>query len=141
MNLRFIRYDEVMKTIAIRLHEGQDLLQEIQRLVAEHGVQAGVILSGVGSLKTAAIRTPVLGEIVKYIRPATVEIASLQGTVSVNGCHVHITVSDVDGIAKGGHLKEGCIIRTTCELVIGILDDTVFKREPDEQTGFSELVV
>ncbi len=41
----------------------------------------------------------------------------------------------------GGHLKEGCLVRTTCELVIGILENTVFKRKPDAQTGFDELVI
>jgi predicted DNA-binding protein with PD1-like motif len=54
---------------------------------------------------------------------------------------LHISVSDVGGNVMGGHLKEGNIIRTTCELVIGILSDTVFNRELDQQTGFDELVI
>jgi len=130
-----------MKTIVARLHDGQDLLEEIQRIVAEHDVRAGVILSAVGSLKTSKIRVPVIDGQVKYITPANLEIDNLHGTVSVNGCHLHISVSDVDGTVSGGHLKEGCIIRTTCELVMGVLDNTSFSREPDEQTGFDELVV
>jgi predicted DNA-binding protein with PD1-like motif len=32
-------------------------------------------------------------------------------------------------------------IRTTCELVIGMLDDKTFAREPDQKTGFDELVI
>ena len=130
-----------MKTIAVRLHDGQDLLEEIQRLVAKHDVPAGVILSAVGSLETSKIRVPVIDGQVKYITPTNLEIDNLHGTVSVNGCHLHISVSDVDGTVSGGHLKEGCVIRTTCELVIGILDDTSFSREPDDQTGFDELVI
>jgi predicted DNA-binding protein with PD1-like motif len=41
----------------------------------------------------------------------------------------------------GGHLKEGCIIRTNCELVIGILENIQFSRKADFDTGFYELVV
>lgn len=130
-----------MKTVSKRLHDGQDLLQEIHKLAREHDIQAGVILSAVGSLKTSKIRVPVIDGNVKYIEPENLEIDNLHGTVSVNGCHLHISVSDVDGHVMGGHLKEGCMVRTTCELVIGILDDTVFTREPDPQTGFDELVV
>jgi predicted DNA-binding protein with PD1-like motif len=131
-----------MKTIALRLHDDQDLVQEIRRLVARHDVKAGVILSAVGSLKTSKIRVPVIDGNVTYISPSNLEIDNVHGTVSVNGCHLHITVSDVTGVVMGGHLKEeGCIIRTTCELVIGILEDTTFSREPDEQTGFDELVI
>ncbi|MGB4768108.1 MAG: PPC domain-containing DNA-binding protein [Candidatus Saccharimonas sp.] len=130
-----------MKTVTKRLHDGQDLLQEIQKLVQEHHVQAGVILSAVGSLSNSKIRVPVIDGKVKYIEPVNLEIDSLHGTVSENGCHLHISVSDTSGHVMGGHVKEGCTIRTTCELVIGILDNTVFKREPDPQTGFDELVV
>lgn len=130
-----------MKTVAIRLRDGQDLLEEIKKLAVNHNVQAGVVLSAVGSLKESRIRVPVIGGEVKYITPNNLEIDNLHGTVSVNGCHLHISVSDVDGNVMGGHLKEGNTIRTTCELVIGILSDTVFKREPDQQTGFDELVV
>ncbi|HEX8389881.1 MAG TPA: PPC domain-containing DNA-binding protein [Candidatus Saccharimonadales bacterium] len=130
-----------MKTIAVRLHDGQDLLEEIQQIVAAHYVRAGVILSAVGSLKTSKIRVPVINGKIRYITPTNLEIDNLHGTVSVNGCHLHISVSDVDGTVSGGHLRNGCIIRTTCELVIGILNDTSFNREPDDQTGFDELVV
>lgn len=130
-----------MKTIAKRLIDGQDLLLEIQKLSADNHVKAGVILSAVGSLRTSKIRVPVIDGEVKYISPENLEIDNLHGTVSVNGCHLHISVSDINGAVMGGHIKEGCIVRTTCELVIGVLDDTVFRREPDVQTGFDELVV
>ena len=130
-----------MKTIAVRLHDGQDLLVEIKRLAEEHAVAAGVILSGVGSLKASNIRVPVINREVKYINPTDLEIDALHGTVSKNGCHIHITVSDRVGHAFGGHIKEGCVVRTTCELVIGVLDDTTFERKPDPETGFDELQV
>ena len=130
-----------MKTVVKRLTDGQDLLLEIQKLLVDNNITAGVILSAVGSLKTSKIRVPIIDGEVKYISPNNLEIDNLHGTVSVNGCHLHISVSGIDGTVIGGHLQAGCIIRTTCELVIGVLDTTVFKREPDSKTGFDELVV
>ncbi len=130
-----------MKTIAVRLTDGQDLLEEVRKLVSSQNVEAGVILSAVGSLRTSKIRVPVIDGKVSYITPENLEIDNLQGTVSVNGCHLHASVSDVQGKVLGGHIKEGCIIRTTCELVIGVLEDTSFDRKPDPSTGFDELVI
>jgi predicted DNA-binding protein with PD1-like motif len=134
-------YDKDMKTVAKRLHDGQDLLEEINGFVKDESILAGVILSAVGSLKTSKIRVPIINGQVKYLSPKNLEIDNLHGTVSINGCHLHISVSDIDGKVTGGHLKEGCIIRTTCELVIGILDDASFNRELDKNTGFDELVI
>jgi len=114
---------------------------EIQKIAHEHDIKAGVILSAVGSLWKSTIRVPIIDGDVKYIHPENLEIDNLHGTVSVNGCHLHISVSDTEGKVSGGHLKEGCVIRTTCELVIGILEATTFSREADSDTGFDELVV
>lgn len=134
-------YTVIMKTIAIRLHDGQDLMDEIRKLVEAHDVEAGVVLSAVGSLKTSNICVPIINGEVKYIHPEDLEIDSVHGTVSKNGCHLHISVSDTTGKVLGGHLKEGCVIRTTCELIIGILDDKIFTRQPDTETGFDELII
>lgn len=129
-----------METIAVRLHPGADLKQEIERIATEHNIEAGVILSGVGNLAKTTIRKFVIGE-PQLMHPANVEIVALSGTVSKNGCHIHLAVSDVDGTTLGGHLKEGCIVHTTCELVIGILPGLQFSRKPDEQTGWDELEI
>ena len=69
------------------------------------------------------------------------EIVSLVGTFSLDGCHLHISLSDKDGNVIGGHLKEGCAIFTTAEIVISEIENMVFFREMDESTGFKELIV
>lgn len=130
-----------MRTIAKRLIDGQDLMTEIIKVAEDNQIKAGIIISAVGSLKESNIRVPVINGEVKYINLANLEIDNLHGTISMNGIHLHISVSDVEGLVMGGHLKEGCIVRTTCELVIGILEDTEFSRETDESTGFNELIV
>jgi hypothetical protein len=69
------------------------------------------------------------------------EIVSLTGTVSVNGSHLHISISDSTGKTTGGHLSEGNIIYTTAEIVIGSSNHLQFKREKDGTTEWEELQV
>ena len=40
-----------------------------------------------------------------------------------------------------GHLKDGCIVNTTAEIVLNIFDNIKFKREYDENTGYDELII
>ena len=35
---------------------------------------------------------------------------------------------------------EGCIINTTCELVVGILEGVRYDMEQDKETGYDEIV-
>ena len=69
------------------------------------------------------------------------EIVSVMGTLSKDGVHLHISVSDSEGNTIGGHLKNGCIINTTAEVVMLEIDNVKFSREFDESTGYDELVV
>ena len=69
------------------------------------------------------------------------EISSLEGTLSGERGHLHISLADRDGNVTGGHVMEKLIIYTTAEVVIGNLSDAKFTREQDAKTGFQELVI
>jgi uncharacterized protein len=70
------------------------------------------------------------------------EIVSLVGTLSNNDAsHLHISISDKNGLVKGGHVMSGCKVFTTAEVVLGVLNDLKYTREYCEQSGFDELVV
>jgi predicted DNA-binding protein with PD1-like motif len=127
------------KTYAFRLKPGQDLKQEIQKLVNEKQIKAGWISTGVGSLTNYNIRFA--NQPGGNTDSGHFEIVSLTGTVSVNGSHIHISVSDSTGKTIGGHLMDGCIIYTTAEIVILSSDAFVFKREKDGSTPWEELQV
>lgn len=130
-----------MKTVVVRLKEGQGLEEEIEKLVRSNNISAGVILSGVGSLSKAKLRLPVISGKTRFLELKNLEIDSLHGTLSSDGNHIHLVVSDIKGEVRGGHLEEGCIVRTTCEIVVGVLEDKKFIREMDDNTGFKELSV
>lgn len=127
-----------MKTICKRLRRGDDLLVEIRRVAQENRIAAGVLLSGVGCVSRARVRDA-SGVTVREI-DTPCEIVSLNGTVSRMRCHVHIALSREDLSTTGGHLCEGCIVNTTCELVVGVLDEWRFGAERDAETGYDEIV-
>lgn len=113
--------------------------QEIENIVKQKDIKAGVIASAVGSLTRAVLRIADGVNTKRWDKPF--EIVSATGTISVNGCHIHISIADQEGIVLGGHLKQGCIINTTAEIVILVFTDSEFKRIPDESTGYDELSV
>ncbi len=127
-----------MKTICKRLHRGDDLLKSIQTLAKDQHIGAGVVLSAVGCISKGMVRDA-SGVTLRQI-DAPCEIVSLNGTVSAIRCHLHIALSREDLSTVGGHLVEGCIINTTCELVIGVLDGWEIAREYDAETGYDELI-
>ena len=128
-----------MNIFPIRLEPDADLRKSLKSFAVEQNIQAGFILTTVGSLKQATIRfanrdnTTVLTE--KF------EILSLNGTLANTGIHLHIAIADSNGKVIGGHLSDGCIIYTTAEIVIGIAKDFSFHRSFDEKTGFNELEI
>ena len=128
-----------MKTYAVRLRRGADLLQSIEAFCVEHQIRAGVLLSGVGCVTKARLRDAGGVNIVSI--DEAMEIVSLMGTVSEKRCHLHVSFAKKDLSVIGGHLVAGCIINTTCELVIGELRDYVYDVEFDEETGYDELII
>jgi len=128
-----------MRNYTFRLKSGQDLFDAIDAFVKEKRVEAGCVLSGVGSLTHAAIRLANREYTSQY--EGYFEIVSMTGTVSIHGSHLHISVSDGDGKTVGGHFESGCKIYTTAEIVIAVFDDAIYKREFAEDSGYDELTV
>ena len=123
---------------SLRLRRGMDLMQSVKALCIEKHIAAGVVLSAVGCISRGRVRDA-SGVTIREIEDHC-EIVSLNGTVSRDRCHLHIALSREDLSTIGGHLCEGCIINTTCELVIAELPGTAIEKEFDAETGYDELV-
>lgn len=132
-----------MRQITYRLKPGELLKESIEALVQNENIMAGCLVSLVGSLSHAVLRmagaTADHSPVKEWSEP--VEIVSATGTISVHGCHVHIGISDKNGMVFGGHLKNGCVVATTVEIILLIFTDVEYKRLPDPDTGFDELAV
>ena len=122
----------------IRLKRGEDLMESIKQVCREKNIKAGVLLSGVGCILRGRVRDASgvnIREITEHC-----EIVSLNGTVSAERCHIHIALSQEDLSTIGGHLCTGCIVNTTCELVLGQLPGIAYGVEEDPETGYDELI-
>jgi predicted DNA-binding protein with PD1-like motif len=93
----------------------------------------------VGSLTTTKLRLANRSD--TSTRAGHFEIVSLVGTVDPSGGHLHLCVTDGDGVAFGGHLVDGCVVYTTAEVVLADLTGLEFRREVDPTFGYKELAV
>lgn len=128
-----------ISTHAIRLKPGEDLKSGIEKVVKENNIRAGWVATCVGSLTDYSIRFANQPDGV--MGTGNFEIISLVGTISINGSHIHISISDSTGKTFGGHLMPGCKIYTTAEIVLQSTDKYEFTREKDGSTPWEELQI
>ena len=126
-----------MKVVPLRLQPGDDLRLALEAWMGAQQEQAGCVISAVGSLSVAQLRFA--GASKASTIQGDLEILSLAGTLSPDGAHLHIAIADSSGTVIGGHLCAGSLVRTTAELVIGLLPEWRFSRELDPATGYPEL--
>lgn len=151
---------------ALRLHPGDPLISSLRSAadvilarIPPEKCSSVFIMTAVGSLKDATLRlanaskkgtntaASAGGESLGTAKGNDIrrwkqrfEIVSLVGTFSRDGgCHLHISLSDAEGNAIGGHLIDGDVF-TTVEVVLGTAEGISFVREHDENTGYRELV-
>lgn len=122
----------------VRLRRGEDLLISIKELCGKKEIKCGAVISAVGCISKGKIRDA-SGVTIREINEDC-EIVSIIGTVSAERCHLHISLSKENLSTIGGHLCEGCIINTTCELIIAEFPDIIIDVEDDPETGYDELI-
>ena len=123
--------------IVSRILPGEDLKTGLKDLIAINDLKSGIIVCIVGSLNHAVLR---MSNGDKKVFKGCYEIVSAEGTISSDGIHVHIAISDACGAVYGGHLLEGCKVHTTAEIGI-IKSKMMIKRIEDPKTGYKELFV
>lgn len=120
----------------IRLLPGVDLRAAVEQL-ADSARDGLFVVAGIGSLTQAQLRFA--GEEQATQLPGPLEIISLSGTVTPDGAHLHMAVSDALGRVWGGHVAAGCEVRTTAELLLAEVGDWQMRRALDPATGYLEL--
>ena len=128
-----------MKVVPLRLLPGDDLRLTLEAWMGEQQEQAGCMISAVGSLSVAQLR--LAGAEEASTIHGELEILSLASTLSPDGAHLHIAVAGSQGAVIGGHLCAGSLVRTTAELVVGLLPQWRFNRVLDPATGYAELQI
>ena len=128
-----------MKTLPLRLNPGADLRAALSTALSAFHGEAAFVVAGVGSLCEARLRFAGREELQCLV--GDLELLTLSGTLGAGGPHLHASLSDAEGRVFGGHVAPGCIVRTTAEVLLAVLDEATFAREPDPATGYAELVI
>jgi len=124
---------------ALRLLPQQELLTALRDFICSNGLRAAWISGCVGSLSEVAFRYA--GREDTTLLSGKFEVVSLIGTLEKGGEHLHLSIADENGQMTGGHVMDGCLVRTTLELVIGELNEVSFSRQPCPHSGYDELTV
>jgi len=124
-----------------RLETGDDLVEEIERVCAEHDVRAAWV-SAIGAVKHASFAYYEQQEH-RYLELASSEhheIIGFVGNISIRDdrpfLHAHAAFGSVSGAAVGGHLLRGCEV-FAAEITIREMTGVELIRTPDEVTGLA----
>ncbi|MGU7784255.1 PPC domain-containing DNA-binding protein [Burkholderia sp. PU8-34] len=128
-----------MQVQPLRLSPGDDLRAAVEDVLRQRELRAAFVIQGVGSLSVAHLRFA--GAAAPTELRGDLEILTLAGSISPDGAHLHMSVADARGQVFGGHVAQGCRVRTTAELMLALLPEYRFSRQLDPSTGFMELVI
>ena len=124
----------------LRLHPGDDLVDSIMDFARQHSINAGGIVTCVGSLNHARLRYANQNNYEDLdVKGQHFEIVSLVGTFSTTDRHLHLALANEQGAVFGGHASSGNKVFTTAEIIIVEGIDWTFRREKDPDTSFLEL--
>ncbi len=130
---------KITRVVVKRLPPGTDLLAELNRVVAEEKIELGLV-SGIGALRKAAVGIFLQDK--KEYRTNSfdkeMEICALTGNVSLKEgkpfVHAHLSLSDAEGRAFGGHIMPGCEI-FVAEVVVVAFEGPRYERTPQPECG------
>lgn len=110
-----------MRSVPLHLEPGSDLRRSLEQLAQEQNA-SGFVLGVVGNLAQAAFQCP--GKIAPTVLRGELEIITLQGTLSPEGVHLHLSLSDGECRVWGGHLEPGSRVLKGADLLVGLFDTT-----------------
>jgi predicted DNA-binding protein with PD1-like motif len=153
-HLESIGSQSIERLVQFRVKPDADLLAAVAEAIEAEGIQAGVIVSGLGALKKAVFRNlrwfpknyPVTPQDRLYLEmEKPMELVSLMGWIAPKKgggveIHAHFSASTVEDdriVTLGGHLTEG----TVCgiKVVVAILalpGDSVYADEDGQTKTF-----
>lgn len=127
-----------------RIDRGEDLLKNIRKAIEDTKLDTGIVISGVGSLLKARIHMvasndfPPRDDFLDFEGP--LEIVSLQGIIANGEPHLHISIVNRDFKSFSGHLEEGCLILSICEVAILKVEDPKVIRTVFPGTHVGKLI-
>ena len=132
-----------MHPLPLKLTPGSDLRLSLEELARTQHL-SGFVLGVVGNLSRAAFQCP--GQPQPTVLEGDLEVITLNGTLSPEGVHLHLSLSDGACQVWGGHLEPGTLVQKGVDLLVGVLDQAQqvadnSKAMPAAQTPRLEIAV
>jgi predicted DNA-binding protein with PD1-like motif/glutaredoxin len=108
-----------MRAKPFHLEPGADLRSSLEA-IAQRENSVGFVLSVVGNLSQASFACP--GTEGPTVLQGDLEIITLQGTLTPQGVHLHLSFSDGTCQVWGGHLEHGSHVLKGADLLVGFLE-------------------
>ena len=108
-----------MRPLPLKLAPGSDLRLSLEDLARREGIH-GFVLSVVGNLTRAAFQCP--GQSEPTVLEGDLEVITLNGTLSPDSVHLHLSLSDGACQVWGGHLEPGTIVQKGADVLVGVLE-------------------
>ena len=108
-----------MRPLPLKLAPGSDLRLSLEDLARREGIH-GFVLGVVGNLTRAAFQCP--GQSEPTVLEGDLEVITLNGTLSPDSVHLHLSLSDGACQVWGGHLEPGTIVQKGADVLIGVLE-------------------
>jgi predicted DNA-binding protein with PD1-like motif len=126
------------RILVVREKHQTDLLQGLERIIAQHKIRNAVILSGIGSVRSvhyhAVSNRTFPSKTIDVKDPsAPADITGMNGYVIDGRVHAHVTFADADR-AFGGHLEPGTEVFTFAIVTLGELQEDMNLSRADDKT-------
>lgn len=108
-----------MRAKPFHLEPGADLRRSLEA-IAQRENSVGFVLSVVGNMSQASFACP--GRQGPTVLQGDLEIITLQGTLTPQGVHLHLSFSDGSCQVWGGHLEHGSHVLKGADLLVGFLE-------------------
>jgi predicted DNA-binding protein with PD1-like motif len=149
----FAEAAKIDEVILSRLMPEEDLFAGLIKIAKDHGIERGVILSAIGSLKNVVFVNvrphtgiPVKTEdMIEIDEAGPFELLSLEGNFfpsQENGepvIHLHAIMGTSSGSVTGGHLLKATVF-TTAEIILGSIAGSSVDKAKSDVTRRMELL-
>lgn len=128
--------------IFLKLEKGEDVLEELSKIVSSNGIKTGEIIWGIGMIRNLQVGYFNGVEYEKETFEKALEVVSFHGSIAENEpvFHIHSSCAGKDHMVVGGHLFGG-IADPLLEVRIRTFDKIRAVREHNPRTGLKELML
>ena len=135
--MKTLEHAGAMELVVVALEPGDRLLESIREAMARHHIQNGVVISGVGTLKTCQMHYIEHTDFPpkdKFFRlKGAIELVSVSGIIADGEPHLHVVVSTEGMHVWAGHLEPESEVAYLAEIAILKTNDLAMVRRIDEK--------